>query len=359
MDDLTGDFAPVIEDPADATPAWTSEALRRGGTPATVVAVDHQKIGTGQTGACYRLRLVHDGGAPDSLILKTVAGDPQQRASVKRAYRAEVAFYESFAPITQVRTPRCYHAALADDGLGFSLLLEDAAPAVAGRQAQGCTLDQAAAALRNLAGLHGPLWDGPALEAAAWMATDADRAARLAPLHAAATEKLIARYGEALPANEAAALRRICGFTEAWLQGGRGPRVLVHGDYRLDNLLFGPGGEVVAVDWQTLELGHPGRDVAYFLTTALDPAVRRANEGALLEAYHDELLRHGVSGYSLQDAWADYRRGGLQAPFVTAIGCMLSTGERSAASDAMFLSMARRAAQALDDLGVAEALAEP
>jgi aminoglycoside phosphotransferase (APT) family kinase protein len=349
-------FLPVIEDPAAATPAWLTEALTRGGTPATVSAVAYEKIGTGQTGACFRLRLTHDGRAPDTLVLKTVAGDAEQRAKVQRAYRAEVAFYQTFAPITRVRTPRCYHAALAEDGLGFSLLLEDAAPAVAGLQEQGCTLEQAVAAIRNLAGLHGPLWNSPALAKAAWMATDATRAARLAPLHAMATERLIERYRDDLLLNEAAALRGVTQFTEAWLQGRDGPRVLVHGDYRLDNLLFAPDGAVLAVDWQTLELGQPGRDVAYFLATALSREVRQAHEVELLAVYHDQLMTYGVADYSLEDCRAGYRRGMLQAAYTTSIGCMLATGERNPASDAMFISMARRAAQALEDLQVADAL---
>jgi aminoglycoside phosphotransferase (APT) family kinase protein len=255
-----------------------------------------------------------------------------------------------------VRTPRCYYAVLAEDGLGFTLLLEDAAPAVAGRQEQGCTLDQAVAAIRNLAGLHGPLWNSPALEKAAWMATDAARAARMAQMHALAVERLIERYHDDLSANEVQALRGVTPFTEVWLQGHGGPRVLVHGDYRLDNLLFAPDGGVMAVDWQTLELGLPGRDVAYFLATALPRETRRTHETELLKAYHDQLLTYGVPDYSLEDCRADYRRGMPQASYVTSLGCMLATGERSPASDAMFLSMARRAAQALEDLQVAQAL---
>ena len=346
-------FDPVVEDPAAATPAWISEALARGGAAARVSAVSHERIGTGQIGACYRLHLTHDGAAPDTLVLKTAAGDAEQRAKVQGAYRAEVGFYEIFAQITRVSTPRCYYAARAEDGLGFSLLLQDAAPAVAGRQEQGCTLDQAVAAIRNLADLHGPLWNSPALEKAAWTATDAAGASRMAQMHVLAVEHVIERYRDDLPATEVEALRAAAPFTAAWLQDASGPRVLLHGDYRLDNLLFGPDGGVMAVDWQTACLGRPGRDVAYFLATVFDRETRRTHEAELLKAYHDQLMIYGVADYSLEDCRADYRRGVLQASFITTTGCMVATGERSAASDAMFLSMARRAAQALEDLEVA------
>jgi aminoglycoside phosphotransferase (APT) family kinase protein len=167
---------------------------------------------------------------------------------------------------------------------------------------------------------------------------------------------IVARYGEALPAREAELLKRATAFTEGFLMGGTGPRVLIHGDYRLDNLLFAPDGAVLAVDWQTMELGSPGRDLAYFLTTALSREARRANEAELLRVYHDQLGAYGVAGYSLEDCRTDYRRGMLQAPFITTVGALMATGERSAASDAMFLSMARRAAQALEDLEVFDLL---
>ena len=54
----------------------------------------------------------------------------------------------------------------------------------------------------------------------------------------------------------------------AWLEANRPPddgrRTLVHGDYRIDNLLFAPEGtDVVAVlDWELSTLGHPFADLA-------------------------------------------------------------------------------------------------
>lgn len=54
----------------------------------------------------------------------------------------------------------------------------------------------------------------------------------------------------------------------AWLQANTPPddgrRTLVHGDYRIDNLLFAPDGtDVVAVlDWELSTLGHPFADLA-------------------------------------------------------------------------------------------------
>ena len=55
-----------------------------------------------------------------------------------------------------------------------------------------------------------------------------------------------------------------------WVAIDTGVQGLVHGDYRLDNLMFPERGDgVVALDWQTLAIGPPGRDLAYFLATSV------------------------------------------------------------------------------------------
>jgi aminoglycoside phosphotransferase (APT) family kinase protein len=75
------------------------------------------------------------------------------------------------------------------------------------------------------------------------------------------------------------------------------PWTLIHGDFRLDNLLFRPNDEIVVLDLQGLSAGRPAVDVAYFITTALD-AEHRDEEERLLRTYHDALVGAGVSTYS-------------------------------------------------------------
>lgn len=66
---------------------------------------------------------------------------------------------------------------------------------------------------------------------------------------------------------------------------------LMHGDYRLDNMLFDPDRtRVTVVDWQTMGIGLPAGDLAYFTATSLAPDLRSAIERDLVDRYHRALL---------------------------------------------------------------------
>ena len=52
----------------------------------------------------------------------------------------------------------------------------------------------------------------------------------------------------------------------------QGPATIVHGDYRLDNMILTPGGEVAAVvDWELCTLGDPMADVGLLMVYWSDP----------------------------------------------------------------------------------------
>lgn len=65
---------PVIDTPADLTPAWLSGAL--GGR---VDGVTAERVGADQIGSCYRLTLTGE-GVPELVLAKFPAEDPGSRA---------------------------------------------------------------------------------------------------------------------------------------------------------------------------------------------------------------------------------------------------------------------------------------
>lgn len=340
----------VIDTADGLTPEALGEVL-----DVPVTAVRWEKVGSGQIGACYRLRLDCADGVRRRLVAKLAAEDEGARAFLWPVYRAEVAFYRDLAATVKVRTPRCHYGAISADHTSFVLLLDDLHPAVQGDQLAGCAPDRAAAAVANLAGLHGPRWCDPALLDVPWLKpVGAEDAAQLGEVFGPAVDTFVERFAGRLDDRDVRTLRETADAIAAWVVGRPDVFGLVHGDYRLDNLLFGDDGRVTAVDWQTIGIGHPLRDLAYFLGTSLLPDDRAARERDLVGVYHAELERHGVTGYDLDACFDDYRFAALQGPLITVLGCAYGTPTER--GDRMFLAMAARSCAAIRALGTLDLL---
>jgi hypothetical protein len=351
---------PAVVDGADQlTPAWFDAVLGTAGTGAAVRRVTTEPVGTGQMATTVRARLEQADGSERTVVAKF--GRPDVTSDMARmAYGKEVAFYVELGDRLSVRTPDCLYAAIADGEPRFVLVLEDLADARPGDQIAGCPVDHARAAVVNLAGLHGPTWCDDELASAAWLGgSDEEQAVTrdlLAPFLAVAVDAFAERFSAELDPTEQAVLDASRELLAPWVTA-RGDRVaVVHGDYRLDNLLFpvGDPAGVAAVDWQTVAMGPPARDLAFFLSTCLTVEDRRAHEADLVAAYHAALAAYDVGDYTLDDCWADYRVAMLHGPLIITLGRLTATvTERG---DEMFRVMWRRSAAAIDDLGTLDAV---
>jgi thiamine kinase-like enzyme len=142
-----------------------------------------------------------------------------------------------------------------------------------------------------------------------------------------------------------------------WLMAEPSRYSLMHGDYRLDNLLFDPDeSRVTVVDWQTLGVGLPARDLSYFTATSLSPELRAASEEELVDSYYEALIRYSVTDYDRDTCWRDYRLGMLQAPLITTLGCAFAASTER--GNEMMAVMLRRGCQAIRELGVLELIDE-
>jgi aminoglycoside/choline kinase family phosphotransferase len=299
-----------------------------------------------------RAALARGEGGERTVVVKLARPDVAAAPLAQSAYAKEVAFYGELAGLLPVSTPRCHHAAIAADAASFTLVLDDLAPARPGDQIAGCPVDHAEAALVNLAGLHGPTWGDTDLAARPWLSGDpALTAEMLAPVIELAADQFAERFAGELTPAEQHVLDASSRLLAGWVLEPSETVAVIHGDYRLDNLLFPVGGPsgVSVVDWQTVSAGPPGRDVAYFLGTCLDVDDRRRHERDLVASYHRALGTHGVAGYPLELCFEDYRRGMLHGPLIILLGRLTATATER--GDEMFLAMWRRCAAAIDDLG--------
>ncbi len=337
--------------PEDVTPAWLGSVLNT-----DVLDVEVTPIGTGQTGATYRVSATYQAEQPDlpnSFAIKLSAQDDAVRERVALGYRSEVEFYSRIADKMRIPIPRAFHCDISDDGADVVLLLADMAPAVQGDQIAGCTSAEARLAVEALAGLHGPSWCDPVwmdLPSIAMPKPGDDAAAQgLGEISKMAADIVIDRLGSHISAQDQETLVAAMSSVTPWLMAEPKRYALMHGDYRLDNMLFDPDRtRITVVDWQTVGIGLPARDLAYFTATSLEPAIRSETERDLVERYHQSLVGYGITDYDVDTCWRDYRLGVVQAPLLVALGtAFAATTERG---DEMMLAMLSRGCQAIREL---------
>jgi hypothetical protein len=349
--------------PADVTAQWLSAALSRAGAAVTVTSAETTPVGTGQTGATYRVAVTYadqQPGLPAKFIVKLPSQDDTVRERVALGYRSEHAFYTTVADRVAVPMPRCYHCEIGSDGADFVLLLADMSPAEQGDQIAGCTEAEARLAVTALAGLHAPTWCDAALDGLPGVVMprpDADGAKGFGDIATMAADITVDKLGARMTGEDRETLAAAMSRVTPWLLAAGDRFALLHGDYRLDNLLFDPDRtRVSVVDWQTLGVGLPARDLAYFTATSVPPDERAATEPDLVRVYHSALAGHGVRDYSVEQCWQDYRLAVVQAPLITALGfAFASSTERG---DEMALTMLHRGCRALRELGTLELLDE-
>lgn len=360
---------PILSTPTEATAAWFNNLFADRGA-GEVTGVRSEPVGTGQMAHNERFFLTWSdaaaaaaAGLPETIVGKFPSPNEDSRAAGARGgYLKEVNFYRMIAPTVAVRTPHAWYAAATQDSTEFTLMLEDLAPSVQGDQLAGCSIDQARDAVVNLAGLHGPRWNDPTLDDHDWLrpALDDEGLAFLDAIYTDYTAQFLDRYADRLTDAHRSVLVPFAERVTDWVARSAHGRGLVHGDYRLDNLLFAttPDSDPVgAVDWQTVTLGSPPNDLAYFLGNGLDPELRRTHEDDLVAAYHEALCHtHGVAEYPLNTCRYDYRIGSFQGPLITVLGSIaVVVTERG---NEMFMAMLDRSVRQILDLNALDLLAE-
>ena len=356
--------APRIPTPDTVSADWLTERLRAAGhADAEVRGVRGERIGTGQIGQCIRYELDLAAGGPDvprSLVGKFPSDDPTSRQTGVQLgnYRKEVAFYRELQSRVRIRTPKCYFAEIVGDGPEHMLLLEDLAPAQQGDQLRGCTPEIARAAVLELVGLHAPSWCADDLRGFDWLGEPSELTLQIGRgLYRAQLPAFLERFAARLAPDEVAIIEKVADSKGAPFELLPDVFALVHVDYRLDNLLIDESvrpPRVATVDWQSLTLGRPLSDVAYFLGAGLPPDVRRREERDIVAAYHAALGAAGVRDYSFDRCWDDYRHGTFSGFAVTVIASVMV--QQTERGDDMFTAMATRHARHALDLGAEEFL---
>lgn len=303
------------------TPEWLTGVLREAGAledGTTVTSAELEPVGSGVMARAQRATLSYSQAtsAPASVVVKYQTDDAGSFgvANAMRMYETEVAFYRDVAPATTASIPRCFAAAHDAGSGGFTLVLEDLATTT--RPGDVLTMlrpDEASAVLKELVGLQAPTWNNPELLNLPWLA-DTSMTIGLFDQFPLGVDAFLERFQDKLDDEHLRLFASVLPQSGAWARSWSAPTVIQHGDFRTDNIMFGKTESdppVTIIDFQTVRLGPPGVDVAYFLGASLSVEDRRTHDEALLREYHDGLLTAGVEDFDFDACWQSYREGAL------------------------------------------------
>lgn len=342
----------------EVTADWLSEAVAGDVADFQLTQIGQ---GVGIMGDIFKVALTYAPGAagPDSVVVKLPSSFEENRSQgvALGMFEAEVRFYNELAAQVKVGLPKVHLAEIESGTADFVIVMEDLSHLTMVDQSVGMNAEQAEAAVRVLAHVHAAWWDQAQTEALEWIPTMIGP--RIEFVDQMLTQILpvfLEGFASYLPPGGVEIYERFAGsyLSINKVIAGRSPWTLVHQDFRVENVMFGPtgSGEVVVLDWQGIGRGPGAYDLAYILSGSMEPDLRRAHETQLVQAYHQQLQQLGVSDYSFEQLWDDYGLAQLQGGLATSMftgGGMDLSNERGVQLVATMAS--RHVAAALDHNG--------
>jgi hypothetical protein len=351
---------------SEMTPEWLNEILKPSGhigPDDTVTGWHASPVGRGigllSDIAKLELEYARGRGPVPSLIAKFAASDDQNRtvAHGLLMYEREVRFYQDLAAEVGKCCPTAFYSDIDADTGDMVLLLEDLSDYRPGDQTQGCMLAEAELGIPEVARLHAATWHAERREDLSWWPRTEG------PLYlngvggaaAAIFDQTMERFAPFVtPEVVGAGERYKAAIPELHRRMGRGPQALIHGDFRLDNFMFGVAEHhrpFVMLDLQAPIVTKSVHDIAYLLTQSMPVDVRRANERRLVSQYHSALVDLGVDDYSATQCWEDYRAAALHVlEYAIVIAGGLQPGNERGLRFAQ--ACLGRSCQAIVDLGL-------
>ena len=307
---------PILPSGASIDPNWLSEQLNL-----RVDELEIESLGVPQGFTSNTMRLRPRGPSdslPASLILKIDSDDPQSReiALLLNCFRREVGFYRSLAPQLSSLVPQTYATGNGSSDEGRWLLLEDLSMMAVGNQVRGVTADACSQVLDAIAQVHARFWNASDLLHHDWLPDHQfwfqGSTKTLSSFHRNFLDDYELRVEpEALKAIDLV-IEHSQAIDEAMAQR---PSTLVHGDLRVENVLFAKNNtqrDVVVLDWGTPTRSMAAIDLAYLIGGGVPMPARRGRLRELCKLWHQSLKTHGVKDYTLAEAWADIQLAALR-----------------------------------------------
>ena len=278
-----------------------------------------EPIGAGNTGITVKVSLDYkapDTAAPKSVVCKFHPTDQPRIEAIKSAgvFLTETNVQKLLTEKSEAAIPECYFVAVSDDGSQFNMVCEDLSERCEpGDQIKGCSIDEARAAIVELAKLHRQYWNEPLLSDLHWIRP------RM-PFPENALELLDDRLRNLLTKEQHDVVKQAAPQIHDWLGLEPDNQTLIHVDCRVDNMLFDQSNakspQAYLIDFALVSIGDAVADVAYFLTSSLSPGDRLACETDLLEVHTRELAQKDPA-YTIETAMQSYRENIVSSLYLT------------------------------------------
>lgn len=345
--------------PSDLTINWAQRVVNRHYSDATVSNVSVVSVDIGTT---TRIRVVVEHDKPEALPqqwfvkLPSLAWQARLITALPRLLHTEVRFYNEVASTVPINIPN-FLAAQSKFGMGATLVLVDVTESgsTPSKPSDSLTIAQATAVVEQLARFHARFWYKINCDQTyRWLVGPMRRLED--HLGTALSVPLMKRglrlAGELIPSTlHAPAIRYARCRRQVMRFLSDAPQTLIHHDCHPGNLFWNqsqPG----LLDWQLVRLGEGISDIAYFLSTALKPEIRRLHESSLLATYVQSLENNGIVYIDIENMQQRYRAH-LIYPFEAMIVTLAIGGMMSLENNHELL---RRTAAAVEDLDVFAAL---
>ena len=336
----------MLEHPKQFSKKFISDLFKR--ESSELNSFKFMPVGSGQVGDCFRIILdwKQEKDSPSSLIAKCPAENQSSRDTARNLhlYEIETSFFKFLSPRCKARVPECYfdeYDSKTGDGI---LILEDMVSAKQIPQMNGCSKIEVSMVLKEAAALHKSYWNDEHLLSYPWLtySVSDERKKFVTDLLPVAYPEWKKRYQGRISEDIFEMGDILFSNYSEYSNVEEGPMTLIHGDLRLDNLLFTDENKrAILLDWQTAAVGLPLNDVAYFISTSFaNPNERKKEEERLVTEYH-KLLKVNDT-YSFDEAWSDYRRASFVGFIMAVLSAMIV--ERTDRGDEMFAVMAERSA---------------
>ena len=340
------------------TPAWMQSLFQHAGLDMPRVSMaGAEAIGHGKLSATYRVAITYNANAANAVNsvvckLTPIHAQTVQQAAEAGVHGREVAAYQLFGAQPPLNVPRAFLAKVSEDQRTLNLVLEDLTGRTrSGNQLTGCSAADAGAVVEQFANLHTAYWNAPELDAD-WLLNRKATAESAAESYASGADIFRARFEGRVDARYLDAMDNWCAQVADWTRYKVGTQTLIHGEPRVDNILFEDRAEGVTawlIDWQFADRGCPMFDVAYFLAGSLESGLRKSCEEGLI-ARHQARISAVAPDWTLDAARAAYADA-LPFALFTTVGAanVLAAGDHE---DKLLLTLLTRNVDALADWGM-------